>query len=235
MKFSGKKQPRFPAILKTQEGKLIEYGMASVSEEDRSVDFRSEFVPIFEMGVPLKIVRVQAQLETQSFMGEVYLSSQRLLRLVSVTDQVLPGAQSAFAYDVQLQGTMTIQVDPPAQPSRRFPLLHRHPTGPGARVVPVSIYAISLSQVRFTCNVVFSQGQRISLDINQPLGLEGLPLEVDKPVTLGPTGTCSYHGRILALTGVNASRLEPYVERLSLMKYKMFPPAVTPPAGASDV
>ncbi len=67
----------FPAILKTLEGKILEYGMGSVSEEEQSLDFRGEFVPLFKMGTQLEIVRVQDKIETQRFIGEVYLSSQK--------------------------------------------------------------------------------------------------------------------------------------------------------------
>ena len=49
---------KFPAALKTPEGKLMEYGTASISLEEQSVDFEGEFVPLCTMGTRLQIVRI---------------------------------------------------------------------------------------------------------------------------------------------------------------------------------
>ena len=42
-----KNDPEFPAKLKDMKGYLLAEGVASVSQEDQSVDFQSDFVPLF--------------------------------------------------------------------------------------------------------------------------------------------------------------------------------------------
>ncbi len=225
MKFVSTNPNNFSAILKTPDGKVVEYGTAWISEEDQGINFKSDFVPIFEMGAPLKIVRVQDELETQVFSGEVYLSSQHLIRLISLTDEVLPAASSAFLYDVDIKGQVQAVVQAPEKPARRFSLRPRNPSAPAPQTFPVSIYSISLAKVKFTCDKILSQGQRITLCVDHPISLCELPLEVELPITLGAEDRSNYHCKILDLAGQNALHLTPYIDQLSLQKNKMFPPA----------
>lgn len=102
----------------------MEYGKAQIAPDGQGIIFRSEFVPLFKMGTPLVIVRVHEEVEVQRFSGEVYLSARDLLQLVSVTDEVLPGAASAFLYDVDLPALATALL-PAASPKPHLPLLHR--------------------------------------------------------------------------------------------------------------
>ena len=214
LKFLSTTPNHFSAILKTPDDKIIEYGIAWISVEDQSINFKSEFVPICEMGTPLKIVRVQDELETQAFTGEVYLSSQHLLRLISL-------------YDVKIEGSAEATIEAPDKPTKLFSLRTKYPAALALQIFPVSIYAISLAKVRFTCDMMLSKGQRVTLNVKQPIALCELPLEVVLPITLGTGDTCSYHCKILELSGNNAFQLESYVDRLSQQKNKLFPPVVT--------
>ena len=72
----------FPAVLKTPDGEILEYGKAFVSPDQQGITFKNDFVPLFKMGTPLVIVRTQGDIETQRFSGEVYLSAQNLLQIV---------------------------------------------------------------------------------------------------------------------------------------------------------
>lgn len=227
LKFLSTTPNHFSAILKTPDDKIIEYGIAWISVEDQSINFKSEFVPICEMGTPLKIVRVQDELETQAFTGEVYLSSQHLLRLISLSDEVLPAASSVFLYDVKIEGSAEATIEAPDKPTKLFSLRTKYPAALALQIFPVSIYAISLAKVRFTCDMMLSKGQRVTLNVKQPIALCELPLEVVLPITLGTGDTCSYHCKILELSGNNAFQLESYVDRLSQQKNKLFPPVVT--------
>ena len=79
-----KNEKGFPAILKDQQECVLAEGFASVLEESNSVEFRSDFVPLYPMGVPMKVVRRFQNQDIHIFWGEVYISDQKLLRLVHV-------------------------------------------------------------------------------------------------------------------------------------------------------
>ena len=214
----------FPAVLKTLEGKILEYGTGSISEENQSLDFKGGFVPICKMGTQLEVVRVQGDIETQRFVGEVYLSSQRMLRLISLSDEVLPGAASAYSYNVSIPGHASANFAPEAP--KRLGLLHRHSeASPAIQTFPIKIHALSMSQMKFTCDLALSQGQRVTVYTDHPIHLDELAVEVELPITLGPEKTCSYRCRILELSGNNYFLMEAFTRELSLRENKLFPPA----------
>lgn len=212
----------FPAVLKTPEGKVLEYGTACASIREGFIDFKSEFVPLFKMGTPLQIVRTKDEVETQLFNGESYLSTEKMLRLVSIRDEVLPGAVSAYLYEVELSGTASAMVQPREQHRRFFSLGGRQEELPSWQEFPVSIYALSLSQLKLTCQVPILQGQRVTLSAGDLL--REITLEVELPVTFGEGETSSYRCRIIELPGENRARLESYLWRQSLTLNKAFPP-----------
>ena len=74
-----KNEKGFPAILKDQQECVLAEGFASVLEESNSVEFRSDFVPLYPMGVPMKVVRRFQNQDIHIFWGEVYISDQKLL------------------------------------------------------------------------------------------------------------------------------------------------------------
>lgn len=213
----------FPAVLKTTEDKVLEYGTACASIAEGSIEFKNEFVPLFKMGTRLKIVRVHDDVETHSFTGEVYLSAEKLLRLVSVTDEVLPGAVSAYLYDVEMEGTASAILPPQGQ--RKLFHFGRSEDLPSLQVFPISVYALSLVQLRFTCGVTMPQGQRLTVNVHQPPLFEDLPIQVELPVDFGEGTTGSYRCRILDLPGENRYRLEQYLQEMSYRVNKSFPPA----------
>lgn len=214
----------FPAVLKTLEDRPLEEGTACASIAEGRVDFKGDFVPLFKMGTRVKIVRVKDDVETQSFTGDVYLSSEKMLRIVSVRDEVLPGAATAYLYDVEMSGTAEGLVAPPKAPRRLFHFGHQEDAGPVDRVFPVAVHSISMTQVKFTCDVPLAQGQELRLTAKGELTLEALPLRVELPVTFGEGSTSSYRCRISELTGENLRQLEEYLHRLSLQINKSFPP-----------
>lgn len=228
----------FPAVLKTPENKLLEYGTGRASVADGYVEFKSEFVPLFKMGTRLRIVRVKDEVETQVFTGEVYLSSEKMLRLVSVRDEVLPGAVSAYLYDVKLSGSASAMILPQEQPRRFFPFGSRQGAVPVWQEFPVTVYALSLGRLKFTCSVPLAQGQRFTVSVGEPPLLEDITLEVELPVAFGEGETGSYRCRILDLFGENQRRLEELLRELSLAANKAFPPAAgsaTAPASPGAV
>lgn len=220
----GRIEQDFPAVLKTLEDRALEYGTACASIAEGRVDFKGEFVPLFKMGTRVRIVRVKDEVETQRFTGEVYLSSEKMLRIVSVVDEVLPGAASAYLYDVEMAGTARGLVAPPKAPRRLFRFGHQEEGAPVEQVFPVSVHSISMTQVKFTCDLPLAQGQELLLTAEGALSLKELPLRVELPVTFGEGATSSYRCSIADLTGENRLRLEEFLHDLSLRINKAFPP-----------
>lgn len=95
---------------------------------------------------------------------------------------------------------------------------------PSWQEFPVSVYAISLTQLKFTCQVPLTQGQRLTLTAGEEPLLREVPLEVELPVTFGEGDTSSYRCRILDLPGDNRERVENLLRQLSLAVNKAFPP-----------
>ena len=206
----------FPALLKSADDKLLEIGTANVSIENRSVDFHSEFVQLFKMETPLKIVIMKNDLEIQSFSGNVYLSSQNLLRLVDVTDQVLPGAKLACICEVKLAATAQADV-------RAF---LRGPIGLFSKKIyfeqqsfVVNIYNISMKFVHFTTPKVIAKGQFIDLRIEGPA--VHLMLEIRKSYEVGQALN-NYHCIIKEIDSQSRSNLNRYVGKLCEEQFRLF-------------
>ena len=188
----------FPAVLKTTEDRALEYGTGCASVAEGRVDFKGEFVPLFKMGTQVRIVRVK--------------------------DEVLPGAASAYLYDVEMPGTAEGLVAPPKAPRRLFRFGRQEEEAPTAQVFPVLVHAISMNQVKFTCDIPLDQGQELRLTTQGPVELTALPLRVELPVTFGEGATSSYRCKIAELSGANHIRLEQFLRGLSLRINKSFPP-----------
>ncbi len=206
----------FPATLKTADGKVLEYGTACVDLAGGSIDFKSDFVPMFAMGTPLQIVRTQDAIPTQIFHGQVYLSSEKLLRLVSVSDEVLPHAALAYPYDVKLAGQAEALL-----PGRRRLFGKRQPQ---RRRFDVWVYALTPTQIKFTCEEALTQGQYLTLWVNGPLCLQQVALEVDLAITFWEGAASSYRCKVMTLGEENRRQLEEYLRRVSLAVNKAFPP-----------
>lgn len=214
---SSKVERNFPAVLKTMEDKVLEYGTACVLLDEQCIEFKSDFVPLCKMGTTLKIIRMEEETETQIFTGEVYLSSENLLRLVSVEDEVLPSSIYTYLYDVEMQGEAEAVV-----PGKKR-LFGRK--GPVTQNFPVEIYALSLSQVKFTCQEPLTEGQNITLNITEPLQVRRIPLQVEVPINFMDGKASSYRCKILELQEDSRQNLEQLLWRLSLETNKCFPPA----------
>ena len=215
----------FPATLKTPEGEILEYGRAFISPDQQGITFKNDFVPLFKMGTPLGSVRTRGDIETQRFSGTVYLSAQNLLQIVAVTDEVLPGAASAFLYDTCLAAEVTAKLLPKAPQGFWAKLFHRPKEE--VRTVPVTITAISLSELRLYGDIELSQDQRFTVTIPQ-LQIDQMLVQVDLALEFGQEDQAgiqkNYRCRILEPNGPSRLLLEPFVETLSQRANKLFPP-----------
>ena len=218
--------PKFSAVLKSIAGKTLEIGAARVYPEQQAIEFYSDFVPLFRMGTPLQIIQVKNELEIQAFRGKVYLSSANLLQLVSLTDEVLPGAQAAFLYDTKLDGC--IRGKHLSEPKKRkfFELPHHRLLRTAEQMLPIEVHAISTTQVKFDCSAKLTQDQQVTLTVPSPK-IEAEPVVVEQAVIFGDSGRYTYRCRFLRLQPQTRTTLEPFVGRLAQLELKMFPPALT--------
>ncbi len=87
----------FDAILRSQEGEDIARGEAHISMAQKAVTFESDFVPLYPIGTPMQIVRLHQEKEIHRFSGKVYLSDKKLMRIVAVKDELLPGSEYFYS------------------------------------------------------------------------------------------------------------------------------------------
>lgn len=105
----------FTANLCTEDGQLIETGEARVSDTENAVDFTGEFVPLLKLGVTVQIVRVLGSSQFERFIGKVYLSSRKLLKIVEVDEQLVKKARSYFSVNENLPVTLLLAPEKPAR------------------------------------------------------------------------------------------------------------------------
>ena len=187
------------------------------SIEDKSVDFKSEFIPLYKLGDQLKIVRIQDGIEVVSYVGEVYLSSQHILRLVSVTETVLPAARSVFSYDVDLTGKLIARVLDTSH--KRFLFFGKKPRY-RETVFDAQIHSIALRGIKFTTPYILEDEQTISLNMQEPR-LKDVLLDVKKAIDLGQEMR-SYQCVIRDIDRESRDNLENFIASLNNQKGQAF-------------
>ncbi len=100
----------FQAILMSENDVLLEYGFASISIKNKSVDFTNTFVPLIKIGATVKIICSKNGQNTHSFTGEVYLSSKKLLRITSVKCTLLPDAEKILSVNSNINAEILLPI-----------------------------------------------------------------------------------------------------------------------------
>ncbi len=81
--------------MESQENDILESGQAYISP-DNSVTFTSDFVPLVKLGSEVTVIRVIGEKRLERFVGKVYLSSRKLLRIVDVDKATIGPALNMF-------------------------------------------------------------------------------------------------------------------------------------------
>ena len=103
----------FSAILKTANGHFLEYGQAFLSQDkEGTVNFTGDFVPLIRIGETVQISRTLGEREIERFVGQVYLSSRRLLQVVGIQGPALCEAHRIFDCNANLSADIYL-VKPP--------------------------------------------------------------------------------------------------------------------------
>lgn len=93
----------FSAYLESKQNDIFEQGQAYIAA-DNSVTFTSDFVPLLKLGTIVAITRVLGDKQFERFVGKVYLSSRKLLRIVDVENSLIDEALKTFESNVILPG-----------------------------------------------------------------------------------------------------------------------------------
>lgn len=207
----------FPAILTAENGKRLESGHASLDFQHHTVDFTSDFVPLFSLGTRLTITRMLGFRELHRFYGEVYLSSESLLRLRNVEDQAVSGSESAYLYDVNLEGDILPQR---ARQPESHPLFFWRKIQIGK--IPVVITSLASTGMEFTCEQQFTTGQFVRMSCGGPPALENVELEIKDVLAFGSSDTeiCCF-GEISNIPPDSASQLNRFISQLHEHLYQI--------------
>ncbi|MEM1485301.1 hypothetical protein V6615_10540 [Oscillospiraceae bacterium PP1C4] len=195
----------FDAILKTEDDKFLEIGTACVSIEDQSIEFKNEFVPLLKLGEIVKIVRLDDNVETRSFTGEVYLSSRRLLRIVSAVDTILPGAINYLSLNTSISGQVAL-----------IPAGDSFLQQPSTKGFDAEIYYLSTKTIKFTTKKQFKIGQRLLLRSEDPVVLDMVALEIYQTILCGSNAT-GYRCNVLYIPEPAYGNLREYLEKSNLL------------------
>lgn len=160
------------AILKTLDDNIIEYGKVTVSLKEKFAEFSSPFVPLLKIGTEAKIICLEGTVSTHFIIGQVYLSSKNLLRLVSIKCTLIPGAEKILETPTFLRA----KIYKPIMKSGIFSKNKIVYKWDECTITKVSINNISFRSSRIMCeyeehiklkigNPVFSKDTEISLQI----------------------------------------------------------------------
>jgi len=185
----------FPAVLKTPEGNFLAEGYAKGDLSARTLEFRSDFVPLLKYRTRARVARIEKGYETQKFEGTVYLSSPAMLRLVDVNIRELAEIELESLQEVHFSGTAI----------RRESMREIG--------CPAEIFAVSYDKLRFTSSENFEEGQQVGFAVDKPFALRGLELRVQEKIDFGQETRAGYRCEILYLPEEGRELLIDYVIR----------------------
>ncbi|MEG0752613.1 MAG: hypothetical protein RR461_02175 [Angelakisella sp.] len=193
----------FSALLKAENGKVMEVGMACISKTENKVTFKSEFVPLVKLGTVVEIVRILGATELERFVGQVYLSSRNLLQIVGVGDAVMEGARKLFDINTYLPAYLALSPNNSPNFSSRK-----------AELIGGTIRYLSMDTVKLSAMPYIGEGQYLMVESEPPLELHSTVLRVEKRELLGRKAAiliCS----IVVLPKQDEKALHSYVTLLS--------------------
>lgn len=202
------------AYLKTEHGELLETGYANISVSNKTVDFVNDFVPLLKLDSRVKIICVikdplqNRYLESHCFTGDVYLSSQKLLRIINVDDYIVNGAEKNLTVDTTLPARASILPESSSL-SARFPIIRRWSEA--------SVYLVAVESLRFTSHRQFEKGQKVCIQMkNGPLILDEVVVEIYETILFGSKLT-GYRCNIVTISESDKANLYDFVRKANLI------------------
>jgi len=148
------------AILKMMDDSILEYGQAEYSAQDEHVDFTAQFVPILQIKTQVKILCSESGITTHIFSGEVYLSSPKLLRIVSLSCIYISGAEKVLAAHSPFPAQILV-------PTFQHKLIFNKTA---FKWMPCTVNAISLSGVAVECPQLEDEYiEKVTVRIAEPI------------------------------------------------------------------
>ncbi len=92
----------FPASLVSGDGRVREFGAATLLPDSNALHFESDFVPLLPLGSEATVTWVQGDKCLAAFRGKVYLSSPRLLRLVDIDSSLLASVRTVLSVNAAI-------------------------------------------------------------------------------------------------------------------------------------
>lgn len=180
----------FTALLKSENGEVLAEGKAMVSEGIQDINFTSDFVPLFPIGTPMQIVRLNNGREIHKFTGKTYISDKTLIRLIGVEDCIIDDYSALYCNHLELTATLEELVANNEKAPRRFfkrkqeqeyiPLMFKAP-----------IVALSDKKVIFLYDNTnpFYEGQAFIIKINPPVLLPQTIIKAERALLFGDTAS----------------------------------------------
>lgn len=164
----------FSALLKSQEGRLMEVGEACLSRTENKVTFKNEFVPLVKLDTMVEVVRVLGNKQLERFQGRVYLSSRNLLQIVDVNEKIITDARSVF--DINTYHPAVFTLSPNDSP--RF-------NPKKAEVIDGTIRYLSKDVIKLSVLPFVAEGQYLTVECEPPPELKKAVLRVERRELLG--------------------------------------------------
>lgn len=222
-----KNEKGFPAVLKDTQGRILAEGYGSVLAQQGEVEFRSDFVPLYRMGVPLKMVRRCDGQDIHVFIGEVYISDKKLLRLMHVRDLLLPGSEKVYSTKVDIPATFVLtEVEEYMETHQSwFSRFHRRKQEEPLPVpdYPAQLTALSGRQLEFHSEYLLETDDDIKITFTpEPdLYFDHVPVHVDKVYAFGEG--VAYFATFGDMPSWQRERLDQYLRRLNETENRFFP------------
>ena len=183
----------FPAYLKDENGAPLAEGRAHVSRSDRTVTFTGEFVPLYPVGTPMQVVRIDHGREVHRFTGQTYLSDKHLLRLVSAEDELLPGAEEVYCTGLSIPALITVPAEPdPGRLRRLFSSARQE------RRYEVILTSLTRRETEFLldCKPSLKEDTALQLAFQPPIDLPAYTVRVIRSIQFGatPSYLCAFTG-----------------------------------------
>lgn len=97
----------FEAELYLEDGELLAEGTASIDFEEKCVNFSGDFVPLYELETKVYVMRKFKGKDVHKFSGEVYISDKQVMRIVSITDELLEGSEDCYSSNIEFNASLS--------------------------------------------------------------------------------------------------------------------------------
>ncbi|WP_312643758.1 hypothetical protein [Hydrogenoanaerobacterium sp.] len=190
------------AVLKSEDDELLEYGSVCIPPEGNTVDFKNEFVPLLKLETPVQVTLLLNGEESFCFKGLVYLSSGKLLRITSISDELLAQARKIFTANVCVHTKLALYEYKPF-----FSFYH-------APKISGTIYYLSEESIKVLSIEQIDVGQKLMVNLTSPFVFKQVVAEVTEKIRFSSLAT-SYLCKVVSISSASVRNLESYLAELN--------------------